>query len=66
MLDLIAHGIAIALLPKTAVESEPGICFVPLAEHSPTCVAAIVTADRPPTVATRTFLGLLDGDPALV
>lgn len=61
MLDLVAHGLAIALLPKTSVESQPGISYVPLAEFSPTCIAALITADRPATVAARTFLDTLEG-----
>jgi DNA-binding transcriptional LysR family regulator len=61
MLDLVAHGIAIALLPKTAAESQPGISFVPLAQFSPVCIAAVITADRPTSAATRSFLDALEG-----
>jgi len=61
MLDLVAHGLAIALLPRTAAESQPGICFVPLSGFSPTCISAVITADRPTTAATRTFLDILHG-----
>jgi len=61
MLDLVVHGLAIALLPKTSVESQPGICYLPLAEFSPTCIAAVITADRPASVAARTFLDTLEG-----
>ncbi len=61
MLDLVAHGIAIALLPKTAAESQPGISYVPLAQFSPICIAAVITADRPTSAATRSFLDTLEG-----
>lgn len=61
MLDLVSHGLAIALLPKTAVDSQPGISYVPLAQFSPICIAAVITADRPTSAATRTFLDTLEG-----
>jgi DNA-binding transcriptional LysR family regulator len=60
MLDLVAHGPAIAFLPKTAAESQPGICYVPLAGQSPSCMAATITADRPMSAATRAFVDILD------
>ena len=59
MLDLVASGLAIALLPKTAAESWPGISYVPLAGPSPSCDAGVVVADRPLSVATRKFLEIL-------
>jgi DNA-binding transcriptional LysR family regulator len=59
MLDLVAGGLAIALLPKTATESWPGISYVPLAGVSPSCDAGVVVADRPQTFATRAFLEIL-------
>jgi DNA-binding transcriptional LysR family regulator len=59
MLDLVAGGLAIALLPKTATESWPGISYVPLAGVSPSCDAGVVVADRPQTFATRAFLEVL-------
>jgi DNA-binding transcriptional LysR family regulator len=59
MLDLVASGLAIALLPKTATESWSGIAYVPLAGTSPSCDAGVVVADRPQSVAVRTFLEIL-------
>ncbi len=59
MLELIAHGLAIGFLPQTATDSQPGIRFVPLSGFSPTCIAAVITADRPTSVATRSFLDTL-------
>lgn len=60
MLDLVAHGLAISLLPKAAAESEPGICYVPIEGFSPSCDAAVITADGPASAATRSFLDTLD------
>jgi DNA-binding transcriptional LysR family regulator len=59
MLELVASGLAIALLPKTATQSWPGISYVPLAGTSPSCEAGVVVADRPQSVATRAFLEIL-------
>ncbi len=59
MLDLVASGLAIALLPKTATESWPGISYVPLAGTSPSCDAGVVVADRPQTFAVRAFLEIV-------
>jgi len=63
MLDLVASGLAIALLPKTAVESWPGIAYVPLAGTSPSCDVGVVVADRPHSAAVRAFLELLGTTP---
>jgi DNA-binding transcriptional LysR family regulator len=60
MLDLVAHGLAISLLPKAAAESKPGIRYVPLDGLYPSCDAAVITADRPASAATRSFLDTLD------
>ncbi|HEY7948038.1 MAG TPA: LysR family transcriptional regulator [Acidimicrobiales bacterium] len=60
MLDLVAHGLAISLLPKAAAESKPGIAYVPLDGFTPMCDAAVVTADRPASAATRTFLDTVE------
>jgi len=60
MLDLVAHGLAISLLPKAAAESKPGIRYVPIDGFSPSCDAAIITADRPSNAATRSFLDTVD------
>lgn len=59
MLDLVAGGLAIALLPKTAAHSWPGIAYVPLAGTSPSCEAGVVVADSPHSLAVRTFLEVL-------
>jgi len=61
MLQVIACGLAIALLPKAAVQSQPGIAYVPLAGSSPSCLGAVITADRPTNAATRAFLDILNG-----
>lgn len=60
MLDLVAHGLAISLLPKAVAESKPGICYVALDGFSPSCDAAVITADRPASAATRTFLDTVE------
>jgi DNA-binding transcriptional LysR family regulator len=59
MLDIVAAGLAIALLPKTAAESWPGIAYVPLAGMSPSCEAGVLVADRPQSFAVRAFLEIL-------
>lgn len=59
MLDLVANGLAIALLPKTASESWPGITYVPLAGPSPVCDAGVVVGPRP-SAATTAFLDILE------
>jgi DNA-binding transcriptional LysR family regulator len=59
MLDLVASGLAIALLPKIASESRSGISYVPLAGTSPSCDAGVVVADRPHSFAVRAFLEML-------
>jgi DNA-binding transcriptional LysR family regulator len=61
MLDLVANGLAIALLPQAAVDSQPGIAYVPLARFSPTCISAVITADRPTSAATHGFIDTLEG-----
>ncbi|HXW33645.1 MAG TPA: LysR family transcriptional regulator [Acidimicrobiales bacterium] len=61
MLELVAQGSALALLPKTAAESRPGICYVPLEGHSLACQAAVIAPNRPLSSATRAFLSGLDG-----
>lgn len=58
MLELVAHGAALAFLPKGATESQPGICYIPLAGYSPSCIAALITADRAVSAATRAFLDI--------
>jgi DNA-binding transcriptional LysR family regulator len=60
MLELVANGLAIALLPKTAAESWPGISYVPLAGHSPSTNAGIITSDRALTTTTRSLLDVLN------
>jgi DNA-binding transcriptional LysR family regulator len=60
MLELVASGLAIALLPKTAAESWPGISYVPLAGHSPSTNAGIITSDRVLTTTTRSLLDVLN------
>jgi len=60
MLDLVAHGLAVSLLPKAAALSRPGICYVPLDGFSPSCAAAVITADRPASAATRTFIDTVE------
>ena len=59
MLELVASGLAIALLPKTAAESWPGICYVPLEGYSPSCNAGIITADRVMSTTAEELLNLL-------
>jgi DNA-binding transcriptional LysR family regulator len=61
MLELVAQGSAVALLPKAATEPHPGISYVPLEGHTPTCQAAVIGADRPVSAATNAFLGILNG-----
>ncbi len=61
MLQVIACGLAVALLPKAAVESQPGIEYVPLAGSSPSCLGAVITAERPTNAATSAFLEVLRG-----
>jgi DNA-binding transcriptional LysR family regulator len=60
MLELVANGLAIALLPKTAAESWPGISYVPLAGYSPSTNAGIITSDRALTTTTRSLLDVLN------
>ena len=59
MLELVASGLAIALLPKTAAESWSGICYVPLEGYSPSCNAGIITADRVMSTTAEELLNLL-------
>jgi DNA-binding transcriptional LysR family regulator len=60
MLELVANGLAIALLPKTAAESWPGICYVPLAGFSPSTNAGIITADRAIRITAQALLKVLN------
>ncbi len=60
MLELVASGLAIALLPKTAAESWPGICYIPLAGYSPSCNAGIITGDGAIGVTTQALLKVLN------
>jgi LysR substrate binding domain len=60
MLELVASGLAIALLPKTAAESWPGVCYVPLEGYSPSCNAGIITGDRAIGVTTQALLKVLN------
>jgi len=61
MLDVVAHGLAISLLPKAAAESHLGVCYVAIDGFSPSCDAAVITADRPNSAATRSFLDTVEG-----
>jgi DNA-binding transcriptional LysR family regulator len=58
MMELVASGLAIALLPKTAAESWPGIAFRPLARVSPVCDVGVVVSPRP-SGAARAFVEAL-------
>jgi DNA-binding transcriptional LysR family regulator len=62
MLDLIANGLAIALLPRSAAKSWPGITHVPLAGASPSTDAGLIAADAPSSAAVQAFLDVVDAN----
>jgi DNA-binding transcriptional LysR family regulator len=59
MLDLVACGLAIALLPQSAAASWPGITYVPLVDPPPVCDFGIVVGSRPSS-AVKAYLDILD------
>jgi DNA-binding transcriptional LysR family regulator len=58
MLDLVACGPTIALLPKRATTFWPGITYVPLADHPPVCNCGIVVGSRGSS-AVKAFVEIL-------
>lgn len=62
MLDLIANGLAIALLPQSAAKSWPGIVHVPLVGVSPSTDAGLISADAPTSSAVQAFLDVVDAN----
>jgi DNA-binding transcriptional LysR family regulator len=59
MLDLVACGLAVALLPRSAATSWPGITYVPLADPPPVCDYGIVVGSRS-SAAVKAYLDILD------
>jgi DNA-binding transcriptional LysR family regulator len=62
MLDLIANGLAVALLPRSATKSWPGIAHIPLAGASPSTDAGLIAADVPTSAAVQAFLDVVDAN----
>lgn len=60
LLDLVAHGLGIALVPRAATLRHAGIVIVELRPPVPMWRLVVATADgQPPSAAVRAFLDLL-------
>jgi DNA-binding transcriptional LysR family regulator len=59
LLDLVGHGMGVALVPQDFMHKQTTARFVPLADPAPEWhTATAVAADRRPSAATRALLGL--------
>ncbi|MGA8117282.1 MAG: LysR family transcriptional regulator [Actinocatenispora sp.] len=57
LLDLVAHGLGVALVPESFRHKQTNARFVPLADPAPVWRTAVATArHRRPSAATRAFL----------
>lgn len=61
MLQLVARGLAVALLTPGVVGDEPGVATVPVAD-GPGRVEYLAWSDFNPTPATRAFLAVVGVD----
>ncbi len=57
LLDLVAHGLGVALVPQSFTHKQTSARFVPVADPAPVWRTAVaIAANRPPSAATRAFL----------
>lgn len=63
MLDLVRHGLAVALLPSTFVKPAPELVILPVTD-GPRRVEYVAWSDFNPSPATRAFLEIFDGQSA--
>lgn len=62
MLDLVRHGLAVALLPSLFVNPAPDLVILPVTD-GPRRVEHLAWSDFNPSPATRAFLDILAADP---